>query len=123
MNHDKTVEEFTDDELVDVLTHSGDYSAESVDIVRAEQLRRRSSNDVTPIKKTRTFTCRACGREISVNAVSCPHCGEPYKRQSNSLAFNWRDPVHAITAGIAIIVCGLYVTTVLIRWYIDRYGG
>ena len=32
------------------------------------------------MKTTTTLTpCRACGREISVNAASCPHCGEPVK--------------------------------------------
>jgi hypothetical protein len=26
----------------------------------------------------RMHCCRACGREISKRARSCPHCGEPY---------------------------------------------
>lgn len=31
--------------------------------------------------KTKLANCKACGREISENANSCPHCGEPVKRK------------------------------------------
>lgn len=24
--------------------------------------------------------CRTCGEEISITAIKCPNCGEPYKR-------------------------------------------
>lgn len=54
--------------------------------------------------------CRVCGQALSVNADACPHCGEPNKRQSHSLAFNWRDPVHAVGGVLAIVIlCGVLV--------------
>lgn len=30
-------------------------------------------------------TCKACGREVSVEAVSCPGCGQPLKKEKKAL--------------------------------------
>ena len=30
------------------------------------------------------LNCRSCGKEISENAASCPHCGEPLAKQGKS---------------------------------------
>lgn len=50
-------------------------------------------------------TCRVCGHEMSLNSAACPNCGEPNYRQNHSLAFNWRDPVHAVGGVLAILIC------------------
>lgn len=38
-----------------------------------------ASNHKTEKNNSNLTSCRACGREISVNAESCPSCGEPLK--------------------------------------------
>ena len=30
-------------------------------------------------------TCKACGREVSTEAVSCPGCGQPFKKEKKAL--------------------------------------
>jgi len=61
------------------------------------------------------LNCRTCGHVISINADMCPNCGEPNRRQSHSLAFNWHDPVHAVGGVLAIIMsCGIFVMFVII---------
>ena len=49
--------------------------------------------------------CPACQKDISPNAVACPHCGEPVKttvEKAAGGAINMSDPVHVV--GIALMV-------------------
>ena len=61
-------------------------------------------------------TCPACGRDVSIRAPACPHCGEPFKlAAANPGGINMRDPVHVAGVVIAVIVglgaIGMIVTT------------
>lgn len=50
-------------------------------------------------------TCPACGRDVSIRAPACPHCGEPFKlAAANPGGINMRDPVHVAGVVIAVIV-------------------
>jgi ribosomal protein L37E len=56
---------------------------------------------------TATLTkCRACGREVSVNAVSCPHCGEPLREAQEK-------PKQTATGCLAAILIGLIIGGIL----------
>ncbi len=54
---------------------------------------------------TNLCTCPACGRDVSIRAPACPHCGEPFKlAAANPGGINMRDPIHVIGVVIAAVV-------------------
>jgi predicted amidophosphoribosyltransferase len=54
------------------------------------------------------INCRACGREISSNATSCPHCGEPRPEAQPK-------PKQTATGLLAAIIIGLLAAWLLIK--------
>ncbi len=52
--------------------------------------------------------CRACGRDISPNAASCPHCGEPRPEAQPK-------PKQTATGLLAAIIIGLIVGAILFK--------
>jgi hypothetical protein len=58
------------------------------------------------------INCRACAREISPNAASCPHCGEPRPETQPK-------PKQSATGVLAAIIIGLIIGVPLYFMVLD----
>lgn len=64
--------------------------------------------------------CPACHAQVSVRAVSCPHCAEPFQAAGRVVAgaINMRDPVHVlgivvcVVIGLCVLGAAVYALTV-----------
>ena len=65
--------------------------------------------------------CRACGKDVSENAPTCPNCGEPINRKEakklSSGGIDFKDPVHIIGLIIAILIVAgvVYCLTIILK--------
>lgn len=58
--------------------------------------------------------CRACGKQISPNAESCPNCGEPNQRSQVQLGNERHEkPKQTATGCLAALLIGLIIGGIL----------
>lgn len=53
--------------------------------------------------------CSACNRDISSEAATCPHCGQPQASRPQPGAINPADPVHKVGIAIAVLILVVFV--------------
>jgi predicted RNA-binding Zn-ribbon protein involved in translation (DUF1610 family) len=68
----------------------------------AAEKRRNTESKESEEEMSALIKCTACGREISANAVACPHCGEPRAEAQPK-------PKQTATGCLAALLIGLII--------------
>lgn len=73
--------------------------------------------------KEKLINCEVCKKDISINATSCPHCGEPkiQKEQNTPSSFN-SAPLDKKNKTVAALLALFIGTIGMHRFYIQRAG-
>ena len=57
--------------------------------------------------------CPVCKKQVSTEAVTCPHCGQVLHPSKSENAFNLNDPVHVVGAIVALIILFIVIAYAL----------